>query len=402
MTQSSKLPGFYTLTVNSRRQIVKNFSSLTVDDMKSLDSTSMTIENADAVLENVIGTFGLPLAVGVNFVINSKDMIVPMVIEEPSVIAAASNSAKLVRKAGGFQAESDESIMIGQIQIVNLPDISSAKKRLESSIPEIMEMARAIHPNLESHGGGIRGAYVQTIRYDEPGEEIEDMIIFHFYLDCADSMGANMVNEVAEQLSSHIEDISGGNVILRILSNLATSRLARARCTIPFSCLETSDMTGEEVARRIVSAYRFAWSDPWRAATHNKGIMNGIDSVALATGNDWRAIESGAHAWATRDGQYRPLSKWKIIDNSLHGFLELPMQVGTASASVKRNPCCIVNMKILGNPTSRTLAAVITAVGLAQNLGALRALVIDGIQNGHMKMHSRYLQACKDKTVVVK
>jgi hydroxymethylglutaryl-CoA reductase len=393
MSSSSRIPGFYKLPPEERRSTIEEVADLITEEVAALDSQALTLENADLMVENVIGTFGLPLAVGVNFVINSVDVVVPMVVEEPSVVAAVSNMARLVRDAGGFLAEADESVMIGQIQVVGLDDPEAAKERLEAMIPELLEMAGDIHPRLEERGGGLRGMHLRLLRYDEPGEIPEDMLVLHFYLDCVDAMGANMVNTVAERLAPRVEAISGGRVALRILSNLASRRLARAKCSLPFSCLDTPELSGEQVAAGIASAYRFAWTDPWRATTHNKGIMNGIDAVALATGNDWRAIEAGAHAWAARNGQYRSLSTWKIRDGKLHGELEMPMQVGTVGGSIRNHPACAANLKILGNPGARALSSVMVAVGLAQNLGALRALATEGIQRGHMRMHARNVAA---------
>ena len=230
---------------------------------------------------------------------------------------------------------------------------------------------------------------VRHLTYQEQDYPKEEMLVLHFYLDCVDAMGANMVNTVAERLAPRVEAIAEGRVALRILSNLASRRLARARCSLPFSCLDTPTLSGEAVAQGIASAYRFAWADPWRAATHNKGIMNGVDAVALATGNDWRAIEAGAHAWAARDGQYRSLSTWRVQDGNLLGQLELPMQVGTVGGPIHTHPACAANLKILGNPGAKSLSSIMAAVGLAQNLGALRALATEGFLRGHMRMHAR-------------
>jgi hydroxymethylglutaryl-CoA reductase len=389
MSSSSRIPGFYKLPPEERRSAIEEVADLVTEEVEALDSKALTLESADLMVENVIGTFGLPLAVGVNFVINGSDLVVPMVVEEPSVVAAVSNMARLVRDTGGFEADADDSVMIGQIQIVDLSDLEEAKSRLEEAIPELMDIGGRIHPRLKERGGGLRGMNIRRLRYDEPGETPEDMLVLHFHLDCVDAMGANMVNTVAERLAPRVEQIAKGRVALRILSNLASHRRARARCVLPFSCLQTEELDGEQVARGIAQAYRFAWTDPWRAATHNKGIMNGIDAVALATGNDWRAIEAGAHAWAARDGQYRSLSTWRVRGQALVGELELPLQVGTVGGPIRNHPACAANLKILGNPGARALSEVMAAVGLAQNLGALRALATEGIQRGHMRMHAR-------------
>ena len=305
------------------------------------------------------------------------------------MVAAVSNMSKLVREHGGFTTEADASIMIGQVQISPVQDVSRCLEILNEKKDELLEKARHLHPRLIERGGGLRRLYFRHLHYNEPDELPVDMIILHFELDCVDAMGANMINTIAEFMAPWIEHYTGETINLRILSNFATERLARATCRLPFSALETKGMSGQQVAERIVDAYRFAYADPWRAATHNKGIMNGIDPVVIATGNDWRAIEAGAHTWAARTGQYRSLTKWWIENEQLNGKLELPMQLGTVGGSIKNHPQVRLCLKILGNPRAQELAEIITAVGLAQNLGALRALATEGIQRGHMKMHAR-------------
>jgi hydroxymethylglutaryl-CoA reductase len=272
------------------------------------------------------------------------------------------------------------------------PKADAAK--LQAGIPLLMEKAAGIHPRLENRGGGLRGMEVRLVHYDEPGERPECFVVLHLFLDCVDAMGANMVNTLAEHLAPYVRQITGAKVGLRILSNLADQRLARASVCIPFDCLKQKDIPGEEVAHRIASAYRFAYADPYRAATHNKGIMNGIDAVALATGNDWRAIEAGAHAYAARSGQYRSLSTWKIAEEGfLMGRIELPIQVGVVGGPIRVHPTVRSNLKLLDLNTAGELARVMAAVGLAQNLGALRALATEGIQQGHMRMHARSIAA---------
>lgn len=387
---SSRLPGFYKLSPATRRERVADSAGLSPAQQETLSAASLSIGRADLMVENVIGTFGLPLGVGVNFTINGRDVLVPMVVEEPSVVAAVSNMARLVRRSGGFTAEADPSVMIGQIQVCDVPDMDAAVAAVAAAEPELMSRAAAIHPRLVARGGGPRGVEVRRVVYDEPGEPRSEMLVVHFLLDCVDAMGANMVNTVAERLAPRIEVLTGGRVGLRILSNLASRRLARARCRIPAADLCTGEQDGEAVADGIAEAYRFAWADPWRAATHNKGVMNGIDAVALATGNDWRAIEAGAHAWAARDGQYRSLTSWKRAENGdLIGTIELPIQVGTVGGPIKNHPTVSTTLQILGDPRAGALAEVMAAVGLAQNLGALRALATEGIQRGHMRMHAR-------------
>lgn len=386
---SSRLPGFYRKTIPERIKTLSSVHTLSESEKRLLHASSLSADQASVMVENVVGTFGLPLAIGANLVCNGKEILIPMVVEEPSVVAAVSNMSRLVRANGGFETESSSSIMIGQVQISPVKDVSRCLRILEEKKAELLEKARHLHPRLVERGGGLRRLYVRHIRYDEPDETAVDMIILHFELDCVDAMGANMINTIAEFMAPWIEHYTGESINLRILSNFATERLARASCSIPFSALEMASMSGKQVAERIVDAYRFAYADPWRAATHNKGIMNGIDPVVIATGNDWRAIEAGAHAWASRTGQYRSLTKWWIENEQLHGRLELPMQLGTVGGSIKNHPQVRLCLKLLGNPRAQELAEIITAVGLAQNLGALRALATEGIQRGHMKMHAR-------------
>jgi len=390
MTGPSRIPGFYKLSPADRRGALLERTSLEQADLTSLSATALGIERADLMVENVVGTFALPLGVGVNLTLNGEDVLVPMVVEEPSVVAAVSNMARLVRRAGGFTTSNTGNVMLGQVQVLGVPDPDTAEANLREAFPVLLAEMDRIHPRLVARGGGARGIEVRRLRYDEPGELPEDMLVVQFALDCVDAMGANMVNTVAEALAPRIEALTGGQVLLRILSNLASERRAIARCAIPADVLTSGTLDGAEVARGIAAAYRFAWADPWRAATHNKGIMNGVDAVALATGNDWRAIEAGAHAWAARDGQYRSLTRWTVdAAGTLHGSIDLPIQVGTVGGCIRTHPGVAANLKMLGNPRAYQLAEIMAAVGLAQNLGALRALATEGIQNGHMRMHSR-------------
>jgi hydroxymethylglutaryl-CoA reductase len=393
MSKSSRIPGFYKLSPGARREAIAAVTDLCGSDLTGLDAQALTLQSADLMVENVIGTFALPLGVGMNFLINGRDVVIPMAVEEPSVVAAASNMARIVRKAGGFHADCDPSEMVGQVQLVDVGDTQDTIAKIEAHRTDLETLIASVHPQLESFGGGFRGMSVRAISYDEPGEVAEKMVVLEFVLDCADAMGANMINTVAERLAPDLAKITGEKVGLRILTNLAHRRLARASCTIPAAMFDGETLSGREVIEGIASAYRFAWADPWRAATHNKGIMNGIDPVVIATGNDWRAIEAGAHAWAARDGQYRSLSRWTVKDDCLHGSIELPMQVGTVGGTLKSHPTAAASMKILGNPGARELAGIIATVGLAQNLGALRALTTEGIQKGHMRMHARHVAA---------
>ena len=391
---SSRIPGFYRLPPEARLSSLEDLLALSPKEIAAYSEKGLDLGLADSMIENVIGTFSLPVGVGINFLINGTDAVVPMVVEEPSVVAAVSNMARLVRTAGGFWAEADDAVMTGQIQVIPAADAPGVAARIREAIPRLEQMASGLHSRLEERGGGIRGFEVREIHYDEPGEEPQDFVVLHFFLDCVDAMGANMVNTLAEHLAPEVERVSGAPVGLKILSNLADKRLARAHVTLRPEHLDYQDVSGEDVAAGIASAYRFAYADPYRATTHNKGVMNGIDAVAIATGNDWRAIEAGAHAWAARSGQYRPLTRW-VIDKTgtLHGSLELPMQVGVVGGPIKVHPTVQTNLKMLGITTARSLAKVMAAVGLAQNLGALRALATEGIQRGHMRMHARSVAA---------
>lgn len=387
---SSRIPGFFKLPPSGRRHAALAAAGV-APVAGAWESLDLTI--ADAMIENVVGVFGLPNGVAVNLLLNGQDRLVPMVVEEPSVVAAVSNMARLTREAGGLTGDCDPSVMIGQVQVSR--PAPGAADRLRAALPALTALAAGVHPQLAAFGGGLRGMEVRELRYDEPGEAPEDLLVLHFFLDCADAMGANMVNTVAERLMPEVVAITGGRSGLRILSNLADRRLVRAAVRIPVAVLDEpatsgrSGASGADVAEGIAAAWRFAYADPYRAATHNKGIMNGIDAVAIATGNDWRAIEAGAHAYAARDGQYRPLSTWKVRDGALHGRIELPMQVGTVGGPIKVHPTVQQNHALAGIHGARDLAVLHAAVGLVQNLGALRALAREGIQQGHMRMHAR-------------
>ncbi len=389
---TSRIPGFYKLDPDARRAALASAGAVPAelsDALRGGEGAGLDLARADQMVENVVGTFALPNAVAVNLRLNGEDRLVPMVVEEPSVVAAVSNMARLTRAAGGVFAEADESRMIGQVQLVDVDDPDAVVAALEAHRAELEAVAAAVHPRLAARGGGLRGIEVRRVTYDEPGEPVEEMVVLHVLLDCVDAMGANMVNTVAERLAPLVERVTGARVGLRILSNLASERLARAWCRIPVANLGADADEGREVAAGIASAYRFAWADPWRAATHNKGVMNGIDAVAIATGNDWRAIEAGAHAWAARDGRYRALTSWRVAGDHLVGRIELPMQVGTVGGPIRVHPTVAANHALLGVRGARDLAGVLAAVGLIQNLGALRALATEGIQAGHMRMHAR-------------
>jgi len=381
MAKSSEVSGFYKLLPKERLSIVKDFAGLTEEEIKLLENTgSLPMDVADHMVENVIGVFPEPLGVAVNFQVNGKDYLIPMATEEPSVIAAASHAAKIVRDGGGFRTSSTTPIMIGQIQVVKLKDAEAAKEQVLSAKAEILKKANDQDPVLNSFGGGAKDLDARVIE-----TTMGQMLIVHLYVDCRDAMGANAVNTMAEAVAPMIEQLTGGHVYLRIISNLAVKRLAKAWCTIPKEALG-----GEAVVDGIAYASAFAAADPYRAATHNKGAMNGIVAVVLATGNDHRAIEAGAHAYAALNGKYTIISKWtKNKNGDLDGEIELPMAVGLIGGAVKTHPIAHIAMKILNVKSANEFAEVLAAVGLAQNLAALRALANEGIQRGHMSLHAR-------------
>jgi hydroxymethylglutaryl-CoA reductase len=381
MKKSSQISGFYKLTPKERIKLVKDFADLTDQEIDVLWSTgALEIELADRMIENVIGTFPLPLGIAMNFLINGKDYMVPMAIEEPSVVAAATYAAKMAREKGGFFTSSTDPVMIGQIQAIDILDPFAAKMKILTAKNEILKKANEMDPLLVSVGGGAKDLDVKVI-----DTKSGPMVITELHVDCRDAMGANAVNTMAEAVAPMIERLTGGRVYLRIISNLAMKRLARAYTVIPKEAVG-----GEEIVDGIVEAYNFASADPYRAATHNKGILNGIIGVVIATGNDHRAIEAGAHAYAVKNGQYGPLSHWeKDSDGNLVGSIELPMAVGLIGGATKVHPTAKVAIKILGVKSANELGEIMTAVGLAQNLGALRALAHEGIQKGHMSLHAR-------------
>jgi hydroxymethylglutaryl-CoA reductase len=381
MKKTSQVSGFYKLSPKERMKYVQDFADLTDEEAEILQSTgALEMELADRMIENVVGAFSLPLGIAMNFQINKKDYMIPMAIEEPSVVAAATYAAKMARKKGGFFTSSTDPIMIGQIQAVDIRDPFAAKMKILSAKKEILQKANEMDPMLVSVGGGAKDLEVKVIdAHSGP------MVITELHVDCRDAMGANAVNTMAEAVAPMIERLTGGRVYLRIISNLAVKRLARA-----WAVIAKEEVGGEEVVDGIVEAYNFAAADPYRAATHNKGIMNGIIGVVIATGNDHRAIEAGAHAYAARNGHYGVLSYWeKNSDGDLVGSIELPMAVGLIGGATKVHPTAKVAIKILGVKTANELGEVMAAVGLAQNLGALRALAHEGIQRGHMSLHAR-------------
>ena len=381
MAKSSEVSGFYKKPVDERQKFVQEYAGLTDDELKVLKNTGgLPIETADKMIENVVGGLTLPMGIAVNFQINGTDMLIPMVIEEPSVVAASSNAAKMARAKGGFTTEFSGPVMIAQIQLTDIPDPEDARKKILGARKELLVHANKQDPVLVGAGGGARDIEVRLL------ETIQGMmVITHLLVDTRDAMGANAVNTMAEALAPMIEQLTGGRVYLRILSNLAVHRIAKARAVFAKEVIG-----GEDVVEGILSAYAFAEADPFRATTHNKGIMNGITSVVMATGNDTRAIEAGAHAYASRRGRYTSLSRYsKDTEGNLVAELELPMAVGIVGGATKTHPVARIALKILGVKTAAELAQVIACVGLAQNFAALRALATEGIQKGHMGLHAR-------------
>ncbi len=389
----SRIPGFYDLPLSERLSRLSQAAGLIPADLAAWTTGGLTPDAADHMIENVVGTHALPLGIALNFVINGREVLIPMAVEEPSVVAAASFMAKLARAGGGFIATASEPHMIGQVQVVHLRDIHQAKAKLYEHKAELLEIADTVDPVLKSLGGGARDLDVRVIE----SSPIGPFLVLHLIYDVRDAMGANAVNTACEKLAPHVEAITGGQVLLRILSNLADRRIACAQCTIPVRQLDMVSeranlptYRGEEVRDRIIVAWAFAAADPYRAATHNKGIMNGIDAVVVATGNDWRAVEAGAHAYAARSGRYTALSTWgKDEKGNLVGRLEMPMAVGIVGGATRVHPAARAAIKLMGVKTAGELAEIIVSVGLAQNLAALRALATEGIQRGHMALHAR-------------
>ncbi|WP_010652207.1 hydroxymethylglutaryl-CoA reductase, degradative [Oceanobacillus massiliensis] len=388
--KSSRIPGFYNLSVEQRRDLLKKELDFSAEELSSLYiKEPLSTETADKMIENVIGTFQLPFGLGLNFLINGKDYVIPMVIEEASVVASASHIAKIVRSAGGFHTEATERVMIGQIQVVGCSDFHAAKQAILNEKEVLINAANAAYPSIVSRGGGAEDLDVRILNEDSDSS-YGKMLVVHMYINTCDAMGANIINTMVESVAPIVEEITNGKVYLRILSNYADKCLARARCVIPPELLSTGDYSGEEVRDGVIHAYEFAASDPYRAVTHNKGIMNGIDPVVIATGNDWRAVEAGSHAYAARHGSYGSMTTWsKDQAGNLVGEIELPMSIGTVGGATRVHPLAELSLSLMSIESAKELAQVIVAVGLAQNLGALKALATDGIQKGHMALHSR-------------
>jgi hydroxymethylglutaryl-CoA reductase len=376
---NSRLPGFHRLAMAERRRLLAEL----IGDGAPFPGEGLPDRLADALVENAVGVFGVPLGVAANFVVNGADVLVPMAVEEPSVIAAASNAARMARAGGGFAAEADAPLTVAQIELRE--PSAGAAERIGAAATELLALADATQPELIALGGGAREIAVRR----EPS--LGDRLIVHVVVDCRDAMGANTVNTMAEALSSRLADLAGAGAGagLRILTNLADRRLARARVAIPLEALGREGFDGAAVAAGVAAACDFAAADPYRAATHNKGIFNGIDALLLATGNDWRAVEAGGHAFAARGGRYAPLSSWRVDGGTLRGKIELPMAVGIVGGASRSHPTARRCLELLGVETASELAMIAVSVGLAQNLAALTALAAEGIQAGHMRLHAR-------------
>lgn len=380
---------FYELNLAERRDFLRQTSGLTEADLDAYQvKGGMTPELADAMVENAVGVFALPLGIAQHFVVNGRAVLVPMAIEEPSVIASASFMAKLAQAAGGFKASMSAQEMIGQLQVLDLPDPAAAATLVRARKAELLALVNQKAPRLVERGGGARDIETRIIAQSPIGP----FLVVHLILDTRDAMGANAINSALEQLAQPVAELTGGRVHLKILSNLADRRLATAEASFSPQVLAFGDYTGEQVRDGILEAWAFAEADPYRAATHNKGIMNGIDAVVIATGNDWRAVEAGAHAWAARDGRYTSLSEWRKDENGdLHGRLTLPMAIGAVGGATRVHPTAQANLRLMGISTAEELGGIIASVGLAQNLAAMRALATEGIQRGHMSLHARQI-----------
>lgn len=412
MRNLNSLTGLYKVDQIERRHRLASYAHLDDHDLAVLES-GLSAEQAEVMIENVVGRYALPVGIATNFLINTHEFAIPMVVEEPSIVAGVSYAAKLARAGGGFRTSSSEPVMIGQVQVLDLVDLETAISKLKDAEADLLAAANQHHPTIQKLGGGAKGIDYRPL----PDTPAGPMLIVHILYDCRDAMGANAVNTAAEAVSPLIEGLTGGRINLRILSNLTDQRTARAACLIPVEQLARNGISGDQIACSIFEAWAFAAADPYRAATHNKGIMNGIDAVAVATGNDWRALEAGAHAYAARTGHYTSLTEWSLIKaddptlrldvfnfnpaavesgdswpvTHLYGVLDMPLSVGTVGGATKAHPGARVALKILQQPDARRLAETMVAVGLAQNLAALRALATEGIQQGHMRLHARQI-----------
>ena len=386
---TSRIPNFFRMPIQARIAALHERGLLTDADLRLLESGEHTLKRhvADKMIENVVGVLGLPLGLGLNFLINGRDYVVPLSVEEPSIVAGLSGAARTARLSGGFDATTTDPILIGQVQLVDTADADRAAETLLAHKQDILDLANSFHLRMVARGGGARD--LEVFRHHAP-EDGREMTVLHLLVDTRDAMGANLVNGMCEGIAPLVESLTGGKVFLRILSNLTDRALVRASVRIPAANLQAKGFEGEAVRDGIILACDLATVDPYRAATHNKGIMNGVDAVAIATGNDFRAIEAAAHAYAARDGRYRGLTRWtRNADGDLVGEIDMPMKVGTVGGSLETNPTVRINHRLLGSPGATELAGVMGAVGLAQNYAALRALTTAGIQQNHMRLHAR-------------
>ncbi|MBW2733152.1 MAG: hydroxymethylglutaryl-CoA reductase, degradative [Deltaproteobacteria bacterium] len=390
MTDSS-LPGFYRLSLRERQTLVARARKLTPEDVAALTrEAGLSVEQADKMVENALGVLGVPIGLCANLRVDHRDWLVPMAVEEPSVVAAASHAAKLLRGGGGIMSEVSAPLMIGQVQLLDVADFDAAAAAISEAREELIERANANHPYLVGAGGGARDVELRRLDPLDDDDPVGMMAVVHLLVDVRDAMGANSINAMCEVLAPRFEELSGGRARLRILSNLTDRRTVRVVGRVPLAELAGKGCESpEELARGIEEASVFAERDPYRAATHNKGIMNGVDAVLLAFGQDWRAVEAGAHAYAARGGRYTALACWRVRGAELVGEMVLPLAVGVVGGVARVHPTVQVNRKIAGVVSAAELASLTAAVGLAQNLGALRALAAEGIQHGHMRLHAR-------------
>jgi hydroxymethylglutaryl-CoA reductase len=381
MQRNSRWPGFYKLSIEERRKVAADSLGISLEELAVALDGGLESDKADKIIENVVGTFSLPFALALNVKVNNSDYIVPMVVEEPSVVAAASNAARMIREGGGFIAEADAPVMTAQVQLDDVPDPKRACDLVQRHQGELCALGDAQVPGLVRRGGGMRGLEARDLG--------DGMFVVHLFIDCRDAMGANLVNTVAEGVAPRIAELVGGSIGLRILSNLCDQRKVRVRCKVPLHAIAGNGFSGAEVRDGIVRASRFAERDPYRAATHNKGLMNGLDAVVIATGNDWRAVESGAHAYAARNGRYEPLCVWRSEGEHLVGELELPLSLGTVGGPSRVHDGARMGLRIASVGSATELAMIAASIGMASNLAALRALATEGIQRGHMGLHAR-------------
>ncbi len=384
---SSRLPGFYKASIAERRRLLAAAAGVAEADFAAVDPAALELAVADGMIENVVGEYALPFAVAVNFHVDGSDVVIPMAVEEPSIVAAASNAARMARP-GGFTTKVSAPVMIGQIQVTHIADVDAGVAAVRAAAGQLVETARTLMPRMAERGGGPQALDVRTLTKSGPDGGV---LVAHLHVDCRDAMGANLVNTLCEALADRVAQLAGGRPGLRILSNLTDGRTVTVRCSIPHAQLAGEGADGADVAAAIAAASRFAELDPYRATTHNKGIMNGIDAVLVATGQDWRAVEAGAHAYACKDGTYRPLAVWRDEGGALHGELAMPLAVGTVGGALHCHPSARLALALAGVTHADRLTALAGAAGLATNLAALRALATEGIQKGHMALHARKL-----------